>query len=142
MADNGKGTAAQRAALTAQEAEQDGGKQWLHPNALTPRDYRRGKQALAGVLTEMGLEDCYELVTTDDMYAWCIWALKSRTNPNFTWDDALDTPFSEFTVGSERPPPTPPSGGGGRSATTPADDGSSKPPSAPAPARSSGPSST
>ncbi len=96
-------------------------KLWLHPDALKPRDYLRGKVALKEVLGEAGHESCYDFLGTDEMYTWLMWALRSRDDPSFTWDQALDTEFSEFSMGDERPPPPTPQGGKpGRSESTPA----------------------
>lgn len=96
-------------------------KLWLHPDALKPRDYLRGKLALKDVLEERGHSNCYDFLGTDEMYPWLMWALRSREDPSFTWDQALDTEFSEFTMGDERPPPpTLPAEKPGRSDSTPA----------------------
>jgi hypothetical protein len=100
-------------------------KLWLHPDALKPRDYLRGKLALKEVLG--GRESCYDFLGTDEMYTWLIWALRSRDDESFSWDDALDTEFSEFSMGDERPgPPTLPAEKPGRSERRPAEN-SSKP---------------
>jgi len=114
-------------------------KPWLHPDALRPRDYLRGKAALKDVLGER--ESCYDFLGTDEMYTWLIWALRSREDPSFTWDQALDTEFSEFTMGDERPPPpTLPAEKPGRSGSMPAGSSSTlrRPRPAAAPSSSSG----
>lgn len=104
MSENGK-VAAETAEQVA--AEVVAPKQWLHPDALTPRDYLRGKLALKDVLAERGHESPYDFLGTDEMYTWLIWALRSRADVSFTWDAALDTPFYEFQMGGDRPPPPP-----------------------------------
>jgi hypothetical protein len=117
-------------------------KLWLHPDALKPRDYLRGKIALRAVLDELEHDSCYDFLGTDEMYTWCMWALKSRTNPKFTWDEALDTEFREFRMGEEVPPQTQPSESSGKSETTPNGSGSKpqrrKPATEPASSPSSG----
>jgi hypothetical protein len=98
-------------------------KLWLHPDALRPRDYLRGKEALKDILGDR--QSCYDFLGTDEMYTWLIWALRSRENPSFTWDQALDTEFSEFSMGDERPPPpTRTVGSPGSSGNTPAGNSS------------------
>lgn len=102
-------------------------KLWLHPDALKPRDYLRGKLALKDVLEERGHSNCYDFLGTDDMYPWLMWALRSREDPSFTWDQALDTEFSEFSMGDERPPPpTLPAERPGRSESTRNGSGSTR----------------
>jgi hypothetical protein len=114
-------------------------KPWLHPDALRPRDYLRGKAALKDVLGDR--QSCYDFLGTDEMYPWQMWALRSRENPSFTWDQALDTEFSEFSMGDERPPPpTLPAEKPGRSGSTLAGNGSTprRPRREAAPSSSSG----
>lgn len=115
-------------------------KLWLHPDALRPRDYIRGRTALADVLTAEGLDNCYDFLGTEFMYPWLIWALRSRTNADFGWEDALDTEFSEFRMGDDPRPPTPPSELSGRSGSTPAGNASKARRPRPAAAPSSSPS--
>lgn len=100
-------------------------KPWLHPDALKPRDYLRGKLALKDVLGDRA--SCYDFLGTDEMYTWLIWALRSRDDPSFTWDRALDSEFSEFSMGDERPPPpTLPAAKPGRSESPPSGSGSTR----------------
>jgi hypothetical protein len=101
------------------------GKQRLDPEVLTPRDMQRAK---AGPLRG---RSAYELMgDPEEMFPLIIWCLRSRDDPGFTWEQALDTPFSNYDMaGGQSPPesPTPaPSGstprpsGGKRSKTKPA----------------------
>jgi hypothetical protein len=115
-------------------------KPWLHPDALRPRDYLRGKEALKDILGDR--QSCYDFLGTDEMYTWLIWALRSRDDPSFTWDQALDTEFSEFTMGDERPPPpTRTAGSSGRSESTQSVSGSKPPRRKPATEPNSAPTS-
>jgi hypothetical protein len=102
---------------------------------LTPRDMARAKVALAEVLDGRSPYDMVE-GEVDDAVPFTIWCLKSRANPAFTWEEALDTPFlGDFEPVS--PPPIPPPDASGSS---PGKNGGSKPkakPAAPDPARSS-----
>jgi hypothetical protein len=139
--DNGKADTpvAERA---VQQADDPGelAKPWLHPDALVPRDYLRAKVALKEVL---GTRSPYELLVGDEMYPFIIWCLRSRDDPAFTWDQALDTPFYLFRMGDEPPPPpTPPPASSGSAPTTPAGSASTPKRRPPARARSSAPSST
>lgn len=90
---------------------EDGPRRYL-PTLLTPRDMNRAKTALADIL---GDRSPYDLLEDDaDRVPFTIWALESRTNPGFTWDDALDTPYlGEWKAGEPGPPTTaaPPAGG-------------------------------
>jgi hypothetical protein len=59
------------------------------------------------------------------MYPFCIWALRSRDDPGFTWEDALDTPFYQFHMGDEPlPPQTPPPAPPGSEPASPAEKAS------------------
>jgi hypothetical protein len=69
------------------------------PMQLTPRDMLRA----APVLKEQaGLDDVdpYDLLdVSGDKYlrrVLVIWCLRSRDNPDFTWDEAFDTPFGDL----------------------------------------------
>lgn len=117
-------------------------KLWLHPDALRPRDYIRGKEALKDVLATEGLDNCYDFLGTEWMYPWLMWALESRTDPSFTWEQALDRDFWHYRMGGdERPSPViPPLSSSGRSDSTPAGNATKpkRPRPAPAPNSSSG----
>jgi hypothetical protein len=77
------------------------------PMQLTPRDMLRA----APVLKEQaGLDDVdpYDLLDVEgDKYlrrVLVIWCLRSREDPDFTWDQAFDTPFGDlFTDEDEEP---------------------------------------
>lgn len=142
MTENGKVTTEVAEQVVEEAAEAPPEKLWLHPDALRPRDYIRGKQALKDVLKAAGLENCYDFLGTEYMYPWLMWALRSRTDASFGWEDALDTEFSEFRMGDERPPPQiQPAGSGGSSGSTPNGSGSTRRRPRPATAPSSAPSS-
>jgi hypothetical protein len=72
----------------------------------------------------------------DEMFVLIIWCLKSRTDPSFTWEQAMDTPFGAF---SDPPPAAPEVSTDGASLNG---SGSKAKPARPAPARSSGATST
>jgi hypothetical protein len=69
------------------------------PYQLTPRDMFRAKPVLA---EQAGLEDVdpYDLLDVEgDRYlrrVLVIWCLKSRADPEFTWEQAWDTPFGDL----------------------------------------------
>ena len=120
---------------TATATRAAGEKPWLHPDALTPRDYLRAKTALEAVLDG---RSPYELLTGEEMYPFLIWALRSREDPTFTWEQALDTPFWHFRMGDEPPPPpTPPPGEPGSAPPSPAASDSTPKQQQPTRARSS-----
>jgi hypothetical protein len=106
---------------------EDGPKRYL-PTLLTPRDMFRAKKALADVL---GDRSAYDMLEDDDeRVPFVIWCLESRNKPNFTWDQALDTPYlGEWVEGPAGPPTTaaPPAGGARNGAR-----GTSKKPNGPA----------
>ncbi len=83
------------------------GKQVLDPDLLTPKDMKRARKLLTAMAVASGDEDMvtnpWELLEDpDERFTLTIWCLKSRTDPSFTWEQAEDTPFSEFD------PPTDP----------------------------------
>jgi hypothetical protein len=110
-------------------------RQKIDARLLTPRDMARAKVALAEMLDGRSPYDMVE-GDVEDAVPFTIWCLKSRANPAFTWEDALDTPFlGDFDPVS--PPQTPPPDASGSS---PARNGGSRPktkPAAPEPAPSS-----
>jgi hypothetical protein len=63
----------------------------LNPELLTPRDMQRAKVALAEVLGDRDPYDMIEERAT--AVPFTIWCLRSRVDPSFTWEQALDTPF-------------------------------------------------
>jgi len=78
----------------------------ISPELLTPRDHLRAKTALADVLKELGFQSTYDMIE-DVEYAvpFAMWCLKTRTVPEFTWDQALDTPYLiETEIGESGPP--------------------------------------
>lgn len=85
-------------------------KQILDPDKLTPRDLRMAREALPGMNVSAMLND------NIDMIALTIFCLRRRENPEFSWDEALDTPMSEFSQSAGPPdPPTPEPAGNGSS---------------------------
>jgi hypothetical protein len=109
----------------------------LNPDLLTPRDLKMAREALPGVDVSAMLSDNIDMITLT------IFCLRRRDNAEFSWDDALDTPMSEFSqpAGSD-PPPTLPSEPLGRSESTPSGNGSKLTRPTPATAPSSASSST
>jgi hypothetical protein len=89
----------------------------LTPDLLTPGDLKRARVALGGRSPWELLEDPL------DAMILAIWCFRSRENPDFTFEDAENTPLGEFDMGGEVPPPIPGGGGNGASpgnATEPA----------------------
>lgn len=91
--------------------EQNGqvaGKLRLDPDELTPGDLKRARVALDGRNPWEMLEDPL------DAMILAIWCLKSRTDPDFTFEQAENTRLGEFDMGDASPPPTPgPAANGG-----------------------------
>jgi hypothetical protein len=116
-------------------------KPWLHPDALRPRDYIRGQTALKAVLAELDFENCYDFLGGPYAYPWMMWALESRADPSFTWEQALDRDFRHYRMGEEVPPQTQPSELSGRSEITPSGSGSKQQRRRPATEPSSSPTS-
>lgn len=117
---NGQPTTAEAKAVVVAAAA-PARKPRLHVDLLTPRDMIRARTALGGRNPNEMLEgnDTFERITL------MIWCLKSRTNPDFTWDDALDTPFGEFDMSGDEPPEaTGPGGSPGPESETPTASGS------------------
>jgi hypothetical protein len=142
--DNGQLATADAEEAVAEAAAADE-RPWLDADALTPRDYVRGKTALAAVLAEHKMGSCYELLAGETMYPWCIWALKSRDDPDYTWEQALDEPFWQFRIGDDhRPPPrpAPPRSSPGSAGITSGEPSATRRPPRRAPGRSSGSSTT
>jgi len=140
--DNGQVATAEAEQAAAEAVAAEQAKPWLDADALMPLDYVRGKKALTAVLAEYKVSSPYELLAGETMYPWLIWAIKSRDDPAYTWEQALREPFWQFRIGGDpRPdPPTRPPTSPGRSATT-----SDEPSATPRPRprgrpRSSGPS--
>lgn len=138
MTDNGKPDQATAAAVVEYDPA-DPAKPWLHPDALTPGDYLRAKTALAELLDG---RSPYELLDGEEMYPFCIWAIRSRDDPEFTWADALATPFYEWRLGGGPPPRTRPPGSPGSRPRRPSGAGSISKPKPPAAAPGSAPSTT
>jgi hypothetical protein len=135
--ENGQVAVAEAEQVAAEAVAAEAAKPWLDPDALTPRDYLRGKQQLADVLKG---RSPYELLQGEEMYPWLIWAIRSRTDPGYTWEQALDEPFWQFRIGGDAPGPLPAATGSG--ATAPAGPALTPKPARPTRGRSSGPSST
>jgi hypothetical protein len=79
----------------------------LDPDHLRPRDWIRASEndQIAGVLQGLGKQEPWELLGTKYRFAIMVWCFKSRLDPAFTWDQALDSEFGEF--GEQAPPPLP-----------------------------------
>jgi hypothetical protein len=93
------------------DAVEAGPRRYL-PTLLTSADMNRAREQLKDVL---GDRSAYDLLDDDyDRVPLTIWCLRSRTDPSFTWQQALETPYlSEWTEGEAGPPTTaaPPAGG-------------------------------
>ena len=111
------------------DLEVEAGPRRYLPTLLTSADMNRARTAL-------GDRSAYDLLDDDyDRVPLTIWCLRSRTDPSFTWQQALETPYlSEWVEGPPGPPTTaaPPAGGANGAASA-----SSKKRTAPAPAPSS-----
>lgn len=106
---------------------EDGPRRYL-PQLLTPQDMNRARDQLGDVLNG---RSAYDLLEDDyDRVPLTIWCLETRTNPGFTWAEALATPYlGEWKAGPPGPPTSvaPPAGGANDAAS-----GSSKRRTAPA----------
>jgi hypothetical protein len=67
----------------------------LDPSLLTPRDLKRAKVVLDGRNPFEMLEDPVDAMTLT------VWCLRSREDPEFTWDQAEDTPLGDFDMAVE-----------------------------------------
>jgi hypothetical protein len=112
MSDNGQPDAQRVQELEAGPRDAGGGapspprpRAGRNADDLTPRDLLRARTMLA----EAGdPRSPYDLMEDDiEKSALVIWCLKSRTDAQFTYEQALDTPYSEFTVEDDEPPPPP-----------------------------------
>jgi len=74
----------------------------LDPKQLTMRDLKRAR---AGPLEGRSPYDLFE----DELESrvLVIWCVRSRDDPEFTWDDAQDVPYSDISmrVGEDDDPP-------------------------------------
>jgi hypothetical protein len=104
----------------------------LDPDLLNSRDMLCARVALGGRNPYEVLDDPLERVPL------IVWCLVTRTDPAFTWDQALDMPFSRLQFGGtdEPDPQTAPPGSPGRGAATKPASTSSKRRRAAASARS------
>ena len=80
----------------------NGHKQVLDADLLTPRDLKAAKVALGGKDVAAMLSDPLEAITLT------IYCLRRRENPDFTWDQAEDTPLGEFKQPDGPPDPQTP----------------------------------
>lgn len=86
----------------------------LDANLLTPRDLKQAKGALGGQDVAKMLDDPIDSITL------AIFCLRRRSDPDFSWDDALDTPLSAFNKPEQPPdPPTPSPGSNGSRTASP-----------------------
>lgn len=69
----------------------------LDPSQLTPRDLRRAKLMLEGRNPWELLEDPVDAVVLT------IWCLRSRSEPDYTWEQAEDTPLGAFELNEDEP---------------------------------------
>lgn len=93
----------------------------ISPMLLTARDHLRAKAPLADIVAACGYDSTYAMVEDAEWAVpFTIWCLKTRTDPGFTWDQALDTPYLlETEIGESGPPQTPAPPTGGASDDTP-----------------------
>src|SRR4249919_2783153 len=71
----------------------------LDPDLLNSRDMLRVRSVLGGRNPYEVLDDPLERVPL------IVWCLMTRADPSFTWDQALDMPFSRLQFGSDEPDP-------------------------------------
>lgn len=92
----------------------------LDPDLLNSRDMLRARVVLEGRNPYEVLDDPLERVPL------IVWCLVTRDDPSFTWDQALDMPFSrlQFGAGDEPDPPTGPPGSPGPASEPPPASGS------------------
>lgn len=95
----------------APEEVEEGPRRYL-PTLLDSEDMLRARDKLADVL---GDRTAYDLLEDDYLRVpLTIWCLRSRKDPDFTWEQALKVPYlSEWEDGPPGPPTTaaPPAGG-------------------------------
>lgn len=111
------------------------GKLPLDPGILTPNDLKRVKVAVGGQSPQ---ELMGEVAT---LWQVLLFAVRSRTDPSFTWEQAGETPLGEVfdMAGTDEPPPPqggPPGSPGQENGTSAAATSTTKRGSS-APARSS-----
>jgi hypothetical protein len=142
MSDNGKVTAEQARELE-QAPTSPVGKLRPDPDLLTSQDMRRARVMLKELHGD-GAPSPYDLLTSEnfeDKLPLVIWCLKSRTDPDYTWEQADTMPYGDLDLSTdEPPPPTGPGGSPGPASAKSALTGSSKRRPAATPARSSAPS--
>lgn len=86
-------------AETADLPVDPGGRIALDPDLLNSRDMIRARGMLKG-------RNPYELIDDPlERVPLIVWCLMTRTDPSFTWDQALDMPFSRLQFGSGEPDP-------------------------------------
>ena len=87
MSSNGQITAEQAQAIQ----QPPSGKPRYGRGSLSPRDFKRARVMLGGRDPEEVLRGDWE-----DAAALLLWCVKTRSDPSFTWDQAVDTPFDAF----------------------------------------------
>ena len=83
------------------------------PDLLSSADMRRAR-AMLKTLHGDDAPDPYELLTAstfEDRLSIIVWCLRSRTSPDFTWEQAENISFGELDLSTDEPPP--PIGPGG-----------------------------
>jgi hypothetical protein len=95
----------------------------LHWGMLTPRDLKRAKASVTG-----GKDPLEFIQDKVDEITLTIWCFKSRTDPEFTWDQAEATPLGEFDLREEdKAAPPPPTAGPGLNGSEPGSENDSGP---------------
>jgi hypothetical protein len=103
---------------------------------LTLRDLARARVILEG-------RDPYELASGDEVVRLIAWCVRSRSQPDLSWDDALDIEVGDLQFpGAAPPPPTPTPDASGSSPARSVGRSSRKRQANSTPARSSAPTST
>lgn len=78
----------------------------VNADLLTLRDMQRARKMLKELHGEQDAPNPWEILEegSELRVALVLWCLKSRTDPSFTLDDAMDAPMSSFTNGDAGPP--------------------------------------
>lgn len=78
----------------------------LDPDQLSSKDMKRARAMLAK-RDDLDIEkDPWKLLEDlDNSLVLTIWCFKVRTDPDFTWEQAEETPFGEFDAPPDKGPP-------------------------------------
>jgi hypothetical protein len=95
----------------------------LDPDELTPNDMRRARDRLGVNPYEYIASDA----DTEDRLTFIMWCIRSRTEPELTWEQADNTPFGMFAPGRGAGPDPQTARRTGRGSSPKKNDGRSSP---------------